>query len=500
MKTRGLFLSALMMGAVLAGCSNEEVPQNVEPRDVQKSESYIAVNIVAPSAASRVAEDGGFVAGSETENAVNNALFVFFNESGGFVQAVPAAGDDLKPWTAGEGTVDQISNVVLVLEDKKTAPASVVALLNTDYTETSIGTPSLKELKEKVGDFSKGFVMSNSAYLDGTVDMTATPLKDANFQKTAADAIDNPVEITVERVVAKVSAVQNAQIAVTGKAAKLDGADVTFVPEITGFKVIATNPASYLLKNIEGIDLEWDWNDASNLRSYWANSAAPEGGEYTYYAYEDILPVANYAEYCQENTSSTPTQLLVAATIKPKDAEDAVNILKYKGLYYTTEGLLTKANEMLADKTYSYTDDDDQTKVSNDWTNYLEIVDAGPNEDEVEGEETGFKPWEVKVALKKDAPEVEGVADIINGMDTAAQWTEGKAYFYVAIEGLGGDAGIVRNHYHLLTIDAISGMGTPVYDPTEIIIPQVLPEEEYFVAAKVQILKWKQVNQSVTLE
>lgn len=489
MKTRGLFLSALMMGAVLAGCSNEEVPQNVEQKEVQKSESYVAVNIVAPSAASRATEDGGFVAGSETENTVNNALFVFFNENGGFVQAVGATGDDLKPWTAGGGTVDQISNVVLVLDKQKTAPTSVVALLNTDYTVTSIGTPSLADLKKKVGNYSEGFVMSNSAYLDGTVDMTATPLSDVNFQKTATDAIENPVTITVERVVAKVSAVQNAEsFTVTGKDVKLDGEDVTLVPEITGYKVVATNPDSYLVKNIDGINItDWTWNDAANLRSYWANSAAPEA--YTYYSYNDIRPVADYAEYCQENTSDNPTLLLVSATIKPEGAETAQNILKYKGLYYTTKGLLTKANEMLADYTYSVTTEAG-SGTSNDWAPYLTIVDAGED----------AEPWEVKVALTEGAPDVAGVADVINGMDTAAQWTEGKAYFYVAIEGLGGEAGVVRNHYHLLTIDAISGLGTPVYNPEEIIIPEQMPEEEYFVAAKVQILKWKQVNQSVTLE
>ena len=147
---------------------------------------------------------------------------------------------------------------------------------------------------------------------------------------------------------------------------------------------------------------------------------------------------------------------------------------------------------MLADYTYPVTADEG-SGTSNDWSSYLEIVDAGSEED-------GFEPWEVKVALTEGAPEVAGVADVINGMDTAAQWTEGKAYFYVAIEGLGGEAGIVRNHYHLLTIDAISGLGTPVYNPEEIIIPEQMPEEEYFVAAKVQILKWKQVNQSVTLQ
>ena len=489
MKTRGLFLSALMMGAVLAGCSNEEVPQNVEPREVQKSDSYIAVNIVAPSAASRATTDGGFVAGTEAENTVNKALFVFFNENGGFVEAVGATGDELKPWTAGEGTVDQISTAVIVLNNPETYPKSVVALLNTEFTETSIGTPSLVELKDMVGDYSEGFVMSNSVYLDGEKDMTATPLTDANIQNDADLAKQNPVTITVERVVAKVSALQNAEsFTVTGKDVKLDGEDVTLVPEITGYKVVATNPDSYLVKNIDGINItDWTWNDAASLRSYWANSAAPEA--YTYYSYNDIRPVADYAEYCQENTSDNPTLLLVSATIKPEGAETAQNILKYKGLYYTTEGLLTKANQMLADYTYPVTTDEG-SGTSNDWSSYLEIVDAGED----------AEPWEVKVALTEGAPEVAGVADVINGMDTAAQWTEGKAYFYVAIEGLGGEAGVVRNHYHLLTIDAISGLGTPVYNPEEIIIPEQMPEEEYFVAAKVQILKWKQVNQSVTLQ
>ena len=80
MKTRGLFLSALMMGAVMAGCSNEEVLDDVhvEKNNGQK-ESYMAINIVAPDATnSRAVEDGGFAAGSADENAVDNLVLVFF--------------------------------------------------------------------------------------------------------------------------------------------------------------------------------------------------------------------------------------------------------------------------------------------------------------------------------------------------------------------------------------------------------------------------------------
>ena len=43
-------------------------------------------------------------------------------------------------------------------------------------------------------------------------------------------------------------------------------------------------------------------------------------------------------------------------------------------------------------------------------------------------------------------------------------------------------------------------LGTPVADESEEIVPGKIEEETYFVAAQVQILKWKMVSQSVSLE
>lgn len=496
MKKRGLFLSALFMSAVFAGCSNEEVLPDVEPREVKNSDSYIAVNIVAPGVDSR-GEGGDFVAGTDVENTVNKALFVFFDAAGNFVEAVDADTEELKPWTGGTGSVEKLSNAVIVLSNPSSAPKQVVALLNTDLTEASVNTekPSLTALKAIAGDYSSetAFVMSNSVYEDANgKEVTATALTDANVQKSAELAKQNPVTISVERVLAKVTAAQAEEVEVTGKDVELNGEEVTLVPEITGFKLVATNPASYLVKNIGNYSaFTWNWNDAASWRSYWANSATPES--YNYFNYEDVKSTANYAEYCLENTdANTPTQLLVSATIKAEGSEgDAVTILKYKGLYYTVEGLKTKVNEMLAEYKYETTVEGG-TLVSNDWAPYLDIVDAGEE----------AKPWEVKVALKADAPVVAGVADVINDMDTAIQWTDGQAYFFVPIEHFGDapqNIGIVRNHYYKLNINAISGLGTPVYDPTEEIIPEKLEEEEYFVAAQIQILKWKIVSQQVSL-
>ena len=108
----------------------------------------------------------------------------------------------------------------------------------------------------------------------------------------------------------------------------------------------------------------------------------------------------------------------------------------------------------------------------------------------------------MKVQLKANAPQVAGVADLVNSLDTAAQWTDGKAYFFVPIEHFGDspqNVGVVRNHYYNLAINSITGLGTPVYNPSETIIPEKMVDEDYYVAAQVQILKWKMVSQEVAL-
>ena len=60
MKTRGLFLSALLMGAVMAGCSNEEVLNNEVENSAKKSDNYVSVNIVAPGGFGSRGADEGF--------------------------------------------------------------------------------------------------------------------------------------------------------------------------------------------------------------------------------------------------------------------------------------------------------------------------------------------------------------------------------------------------------------------------------------------------------
>jgi hypothetical protein len=84
-------------------------------------------------------------------------------------------------------------------------------------------------------------------------------------------------------------------------------------------------------------------------------------------------------------------------------------------------------------------------------------------------------------------------------------WKEG-AYYYTPIRHLGttgstGEFGMVRNHLYDVTISAVQGLGTPVYDADKTITPEK-PEEDQFsyIAAKINVLAWRVVSQEVTLQ
>jgi len=143
MKTKDLFLSALFMGAILSGCSNEDEVMNNGGENNTKSDSYIAVNIVNPSAASSRAENDAN--GTDEENEVNNALFVFFNDGGVYIDASEVAANEFE-WTEGSGSASKISNAVIVLSEPSTYPTSVLALLNTNMKVSDVNGKSLSQI------------------------------------------------------------------------------------------------------------------------------------------------------------------------------------------------------------------------------------------------------------------------------------------------------------------------------------------------------------------
>ena len=62
-----------------------------------------------------------------------------------------------------------------------------------------------------------------------------------------------------------------------------------------------------------------------------------------------------------------------------------------------------------------------------------------------------------------------------------------------------GEYGVVRNHFYKITLNGIKGFGTPVYNPDKVIDPTVPSYDNTFLAARVQVLQWRIVNQNVSL-
>lgn len=518
MKIKNL-LFGMLASVALVGCSNDDEPV-VNNGNEGKGDSYVAISIVAPGGSSSRATEGEYEVGVGKENEANSALFVFFNRDNQFVEA-KSLNLNWDSKTSNSPQVEKISEAVLVLDENAASTHSkVVAILNTDLMPSQVSGKSLSQICDLADDYSstESFVMSSTVYFDATgVKKIASDLTAANFATSEDLAKKAPVEVYVERVLARVDAMA-ANVEVEGEDVVLDqDQNVTLTAKILGYKLYSTSEESYLIKNIANkVDAyTWSWNDAANKRSYWATIPADMDYDVaiSYNGIEDFTG-AKYQEYVQENTGAKTndiatdraTKLLVKAKLQKAvnggTPVDAGTIIQYKGMYFTEDGFLALVNSSLQGYTYEKTVDEG-TLVSNDWTNYIKIVKSGAED---------AKAWEIAVVLdvneEKPFPGTDAVKlqmeEALSNLGTAWCWNEGAAYFYVDIEhfGTGDEAiGIVRNHIYQLTISKIKGLGTPVYDPNEIIIPEKTPvEPSSYVAARINILKWKLVKQNVTLE
>ena len=527
----------------LVGCSNEEDLLNGEQGLESRGEKgYMAVNLVNPEMGSRAYQDGE---GNEVK--VGKIRFYFFGDNGAaykvtdatnaaganYVEVTPAVGDVSDSDPANDN-VNKITSAVVVINKSKVAPPkSVVAILNAGNLKDENGnlllgdgSKSLSDLTAIVGQAGKGidgtgeneFVMTNSVYKHAVTGetMVATPISVNDIYTKEADAQANPVNIYVERVLAKVStSLTKDQLLDTG--AKFGGKEV--FAKINGWAVTNYNDRSNLFKSLSWTtDPSFTWNAAGDFRSFWAATAAPSTGANKYSesyknesTHTSLASVA--AKYCLENTDQAEgkqTQLLVGATLVHKNADNTttpLTIARWMGVDYTVEGLKTQLAGALAYDYYYKVSDTEYKSITADYIDF-----TNPDNTWAANE----KRYEVKATLasgktvyKKNGVDAKGnpVMEVAN--DKANEvlakypvwiWTEGATYYYVAIKHIGTENAIVRNHLYDIKVTGVAGFGTPVYNPKEIILPQTPEGVETYIAASVNILSWKVVeNNDVVL-
>lgn len=514
-----------MAGCLLASCNNDEPNPNAGTGELETS--YIAVSVNSANASTR-AEDGGYAEGNDSEQKVTTAHFFFFDASGNpftLNQESLVGGSDKANYVVKTITdannklpnVETITNVVLTIQNLQGEyPAQMLVVLNWDYAGEAI---SLTNLRNTLADYAaaventKGFLMSNSAYVKGTnTVITATPITIENIASSETAAMAAPVQVFVERVAAKVtlkkneSASANFDTGVTGP----DGKKI--YARIKGWDVNTTLDRSYLVKEIDATwqdaILGFTWNDEPYYRSYWAKSVAADGENVKYdtdFSYAGLTNTVNTGVYCLENTGNKYTKVVIAAELVD-ESQNPVQVARLYSEMYTFDGIKNVIANALKDH-YYYGDETTKHTILPEHIDFFVAGTSGKDSYTVKyrlTEEAAQLKWYYtddagKTFTAKTAVEVNNYLATLEG----AQAWNGKSYYTVDIEHLGTNhiKGVVRNHSYVITVDGISGLGTPVYDPNTVVTEPIKPEETTsYVSARINVLSWKIVNQNVTLQ
>ena len=575
---------------MLGACSSsDDLKDGGATANVGKS--YIAVNIksVGTAGAGTRADynqgGGTYEDGTANEGAISKVRFFFFNSDGSayimkgtdvnFLElnaSVSSAGD------AGHlQTIEGKTTAMLVIQgETKTAPAYMVAVVN-PQTLSKLEDKAYREsqLRDEFTDKSfvkittdgtgnkqyGGFVMSNSVYAENGARVCASSVS-GHVEDKPDEAAKNPVDIYVERVVAKATTNVNATNGMWKQIS--DGADAgkykikvgeIFIDAenkkdvyavVQGWGLADENGQALLEKQIDvnqtnltsailGID---PWTSPDYHRCFWEASVGitPESGtnpnvnhkfsEFTTpFGTTPLYTCPNTPTYEEYNTQkinekpydNTLTKVLVAAKLVYYDDDNnshPADICKYRGMQ------ILGAKKVLPQVAKDYSDY--WTVDKNDPHKHILLApeDLEYTRTDLAGADP-LKSYEVRPVLKAGVKVYKKKSDGTGSFETTDSndelnkklaespvqvRNEGMTYYYTPIRHLAettnkwGYYGVVRNHSYRITINTISGFGTPVYNPDEVIDPVIPKDTETFLAARINVLSWRVVPSSVDLD
>lgn len=551
--------SALMMTMMSCSSSDDLNGGGADAND--KSYLAIRINNVGSVAGSRAADDD-YAVGTEDENHIESVRFYFFNSDGTpyiLKNDGQSTGknwleksDDLNTGNKDNPNVSMISNPLLVIEGNTGAsPAVMIAVINPkslDGDKLGDGAKTLDDVK-RTSIFSqfyttgnKNFVMSNSTFVANGVEKCASVVT-GHVATDAKKATDNPVDLYVERVVAKVQPTIDATYATADgrKWEKINGQDAMKVgvygnndiyAVVDGWGVADEDGKAELVKQV---DTKWNdeylgisvWTSPDYNRCFWTSSVAfaagtgAEGNVPVNHSYNDF---ANHkltdCAYTLPNAptsvnadpyASTLTKMVLATHLVYKDGADYKNaeICQYRGQQYLhVEDVKTAVANNFAD--YYIKKGDTRTKLQ-------------PSDIDFTTKATGIKDYQVVATLRTLAAdetlqkktgtteEASSYTDVTNfqnlmNKETAQIRKDGKAYYFIPIRHLGTDPtkvgyyGIVRNHVYSINIQNMYGFGTPVYDPDKTIDPTIPSNDVTYLAARINVLSWRVVKYNADLD
>ena len=588
------FYSLALAGALMLGACSSSDDLKDGGATANEGKSYIAVNIKSggtAGAGTRADGDypqggGTYEDGTENEGAISAVRFFFFNSDGSpYIMKNTEVNYKELENTSVTGadhlyTIEGKTAAMLVIEgETKTAPAYMIAVVNPG-TLTNLKLQAYREsqlrdaFKDKTfvkittdgsTDKYSNFVMSNSVYSENDARVCASSVS-GHVEDKPDEAAKNPVDIYVERVVAKATTNVNTTNGLWKQIS--DGADAgkykikvgeIFIDAenkkdvyavVQGWGLADENRQALLEKMIDvnqtnltsvilGID---PWTSPDYHRCFWEASVGitPAGGTNpnvnhkfseitTPFGATPLYTCPNTPTYAEAagvdgkftsgvNTKpyeNTLTKVLVAAKlVYYDDANNAhpADICKYRGIQIL--GAENVKKQVAKDHPEYWTvDPHDGSK---------HILLAPENLEYTKTNLTGSDPlksYEVRPVLKAGVKVYKKKSDgSFETTDSNEELNkrlaespvqvrnEGMTYYYTPIRHLAGTTdkwgyyGVVRNHSYRITINTISGFGTPVYNPDEVIEPVIPKDTETYLAARINVLSWRVVPSGVDLD
>ena len=560
---------ALMMTACAS--DKEEMGGGTKPGS---DPQYLAVNIVNVGATPATRATDDYENGTTEESTITKVRFYFFNgdgspyliknpgvagvEGGGKKNWLEASPADDSSTSGTPSQIEKITQTVLVINGvQSAAPAAIVAVVNPktiDAAKIQSGeTMRLSELrystvgsqfykKDPTTGAVSDFVMSNSVYVNAGEDVCAS-LVAGHVTTSEETARTKPVDLYVERVVAKVTAdVDNTAFELgngTNWDAKKYGTkdpvgqsgDYDVYAVIDGWGLANENGKAEVEKQVnktwtDGTLGFTPWTTADYHRCFWETSVAFDAGAG---ANPPVNPTFNQLKanmkdvlYTLPNTPGNKvtnlkdndlTKFAVAATLRYKDASNNwhnAEICRYNGVSILGIDNLKKQVALTFSQYYTSTDATNYTQLSKDDIDFKEpngTMQQYRVTPTLANDPTGTKKYYTKTTTGTTPTFTEvDKATVLAAIeaDKAEIRKDGRAYYYVPIKHLGGtgelaEYGIVRNHFYKITLSGITGFGTPVYDPEKVVDPAVPTYEDTYLAARVQVLQWRVVNQNASL-
>lgn len=301
------------------------------------------------------------------------------------------------------------------------------------------------------------------------------------------------------------------------------------------------------------------WTHPAYYRSYWAKNPTLTIGNYHYTDFdgsydgeEDVTSgkgvlgisdteaakpngIPNYT-YVHENApqgkDEKRTEVLVAAKLVDENG-NTIELAEFNGFKFMGENYQEELKKAAANminvwkKTVSTDNGTPVTKYESIWKDlkvfsareaeqykdfgtgsywsYIKLADSNPDTNK-------------NVYVYYDENDEEQVVDDLETLNNwlldlpdIKVWKEGNTYYFVDIEHLNysetetkdyypvGKYGVVRNHWYKIGVSKVYGLGTPVFNPSEKIIPENPDPVQSYLAAEIRILSWKIVKQETVL-